>query len=102
MWVHGSLLVVVVVASPLAFADIEITFLIIPSFSLDSSSTHAPKIVYRPTSSGSSLNSIHRLRLRRAVRYHPGSQNFDTRFIFTRLRMPMDFQAIRISIVSLL
>ena len=88
--------------TPRTFAGIELTFMIILQFSLDSSSTHAPKIVYRPTSSGSSLNSIHRLRLRRAMRYHPGSQNFDTRFIFTRLCMPMDFQAIRISIVSLL
>ena len=84
------------------FAGIEFTFLIIPSFSLDSSSPFTPMIVYRPTAWGSSLNSIHRLRLRRAVRYHPGSQHFDTCLIFTLLRLHMDFQAIRISIISLL
>ena len=50
-------------ASPNSFAGIELTFMIIPPFSLDSSSTLAPQIVYRPTSSGSSLNCIHRLRL---------------------------------------
>ena len=85
----------------LTFAGIELTFLIIPPFSLDASSTLAPQIVCRPTSSGSSLNSIHRLRLRWAVRYHTGRQHFHTYLISNRFPTPMGFLAIRILPCSL-
>ena len=84
------------------FADIELTFMIIPPFYLDSSSSLAPQIVCRPTSSGSSLNSIHRLRLRRAVRYLSSYYHFYIHYTLPLFRIPTSFMTIWIFLWSFL